>query len=328
MFQRKKWGCLATLASYTARPCDRRLLVSFVPIRPSVRPNSTADSADHLRSEGQHQHVIRIADQKGNPDHAGGQWSGLRGIGDHLNLVCLDDANMTAMRSCQFALASAPIAPQTFHGSLGPNDGTGRLSADQVRAIFSVSRPCCRRSCAPPRKPRRHRQRRRCGQPQPVLVVHRHDEAELAREVEPVKAVGLAFEDHGFGSQTPSGRDRIGAAVRRIDHRHDDDRIGFFNLPASGRGVVEGTERALGLAINPQQKALFLRLGLAGSWRLLAAELLCQSASCKHGGSIRQAHYSSLRASRRRVRPLGGTSSAALGFELDLQCVGANCVAH
>ena len=37
----------------------------------------------------------------------------------------------------------------------------------------------------------------RCGQPQPVLVVYRHDEAALAREIEPMKIVNLGFGDHG-----------------------------------------------------------------------------------------------------------------------------------
>lgn len=45
------------------------------------------------------------------------------------------------------------------------------------------------------------RQRRRRGEPQPVLVVDRDDEGGLAREIEPVEMVGLRLEDHCLCSQ-------------------------------------------------------------------------------------------------------------------------------
>ncbi len=40
------------------------------------------------------------------------------------------------------------------------------------------------------------RQRRRRGQPQPVLVIDRDDEAALAREIESVEMVGPRLQDH------------------------------------------------------------------------------------------------------------------------------------
>jgi hypothetical protein len=60
-----------------------------------------------------------------------------------------------------------------------------------------------------------------------------------------------------------SGRNRMRAAVRRINHHHDDDRLALFDLPVGRHGIVAGPERALGLAVNPQEKTLFVRLG----WR-------------------------------------------------------------
>ena len=42
--------------------------------------------------------------------------------------------------------------------------------------------------------------RRRRGQPQAVLVVHRYDEACLAGEIETMKMVSLGLEDYGLRS--------------------------------------------------------------------------------------------------------------------------------
>ena len=35
----------------------------------------------------------------------------------------------------------------------------------------------------------------RCGQPQPIFVVYRHDETALAGEIEPVEIIGFRLED-------------------------------------------------------------------------------------------------------------------------------------
>jgi hypothetical protein len=40
----------------------------------------------------------------------------------------------------------------------------------------------------------------RCGQFQPVLVIYRHHEPGLAREIEPMKMIHLGFDDHGLRS--------------------------------------------------------------------------------------------------------------------------------
>ena len=43
---------------------------------------------------------------------------------------------------------------------------------------------------------RRRRQRRRAGEPQAVLVVDRHDEPRLPRQVEAVEVISFGLEDH------------------------------------------------------------------------------------------------------------------------------------
>ena len=44
---------------------------------------------------------------------------------------------------------------------------------------------------------------RRAGEPQPVLVVDRDDEADLARQIEPMEVVSFGLEDHRVsGAQT------------------------------------------------------------------------------------------------------------------------------
>ena len=52
--------------------------------------------------------------------------------------------------------------------------------------------------------------RHRCGQPQPVFVVDRHDETGLASEIETMEIVSLGLEDHGLGSHADlSARSRF-----------------------------------------------------------------------------------------------------------------------
>src|SRR5262249_19996146 len=47
--------------------------------------------------------------------------------------------------------------------------------------------------------------RRRC-QPEPVFIVDRHNEADLAREIETVEMVSLGLQDHSLGSHAALNR--------------------------------------------------------------------------------------------------------------------------